>query len=1102
MTPDGAATFDAESTVIALAEGAAVGEEVAGVTLAADAVCLTDLPCRPLTVTVVLEVSPKVDPGQGEVDAVYLDDFALNLNLPSGYANADGKAGRVLTLVGLGGLDDADELGRVSLGVDSQGGVLEHTPEGDAAGALEVGEYAATIALFEAGADAAALGSLLLGTVYLEATIGVSRRTPDANEYGLLLLAETVTVAAGDGAVGEGIGFVSLTAGADAEVLLPVEFPGGVSMSLLSDSRGAAFYLTMALESEGVLEGTATLTVSISDNGNYETLERTAEVRVSALRQREALVAVGRIVDNAPFASGNVAELKVGDYANALFETGAGSSASLTLDSQSGVVGVVDAIGEAGRYTLAALATSPDFVGAAKLEVVLRVISAFTLDPQVGVPPNERERTRYAPAGYAGSVAFYAAATSGATLRAPEGLPDGFTLGADDARGADFVSPEGFTLFVEEGRISNEGDFVSAAFEITAFYRHFEEELIPLVATVSAIVRPAQGVLRAAYAEPFSHSPSLPVGLDTGLSFVIAGTLGVEGFEGGFALDENNRITLAEVAPDVGTYTISLALDRDDLLATVTLDVEAEISPTTLGVDYELSGLTLANVTVAAGYGGAVYAVSLGAADAVAALPSSDDVDAGFTLALSGDERVATLSLVSALGGGAVLEGEFPLTVIRRKGGAADANYLTFPQTLGATITALPLVGEVLLSAQAPYAVNPAIYDFRAELGGAYASALFGKESGSSELEVSAEGVVSAGTTLAVGGYTLVATMSADAYLGTARATLELTIAPRTVSPDEVVSADARGVTLDAAVGFFGVAYAIPVEEGYTLRNAVFTLAGAGVYDEASTVMIVPEAGAVVSGEVLTLAMEADVGCLTRGPCAALRLTIAAHLTPVGDGGQGLASEVYLNRFARDLVLPAGYASADGKTGRVLTVAGVRGLSAEAFANVSLAVEVDAGSGVDQLVYAPFPVPDNAARFIEASENNLADAKAGQFYAGLAAAMRAYLRFEADYFDAHLGALDATQVRSALVNAAALSGFVHTQCLGIADTEEQVGCYFGQVAAPSAGDVSNALGAGEYAVTIALSQFDEGVAFGVAAGDGLFGGDGGGFGARFESGGV
>ena len=752
------------------------------------------------------------------------------------------------------------------------------------------------------------------------------------------------------------------------------------------------------------------------------------------------------------------------------FEIAEGSSTSLTLDPQSGVVGVADAIGEPGRYTLAALATSPDFVGAARLAVVLRLLSAFTLDPLVGVPPEARERTRFAPAGYAGSVAFYAAATPGATLRAPDALPDGFTLGADDAAGAEFVSPAGFTLFLEDGRIPNEGDAASAAFEITATYRHFEPETIPLLATVSAIVRPQQALLSAVYAAPFSHSPSLPDGLLTGATLSIAGTLRAEG-EGGFVL-ENDLVIPAAVPPDVGTYTISLAVDRGDLLAIVTLDIPAEISPAALGADYELPGLTLANVTVAAGYGGTVYAVALAAADAIAALPSSDDVDAGFTLALSADERTATLSLDSALDGGTVLEGDFPLTIIRQKNGAADANYLTLPQTLYATVTALPLIAVASLYAQAPYDINPAIYDFRGELGGAYAAAAFGKEGGSAELEVSEEGIVSAATTLAVGGYTLIATLTADAYLGTARATLELTIAPRIVSPDEVVSAGGRDVTLDAAVGFFGAAYAIPVEEGYTLRNPAFTPAGAGAYDAANTLMVVPEAGAIVAGAAQTIAMEADVACLTRGPCDPLRLTIAAELRPIGDGGQARPSEIYLNGFARDLNLPTGYASADGKTGLALTVAGVNGLSAKSLANVSLAIAADAGTGADQLVYAPFPVPDNAARFIQNSENNSADAKAGQYYAALAAAMRAHLRFEPDYYDVHLAALDALQVQSALVNAAALSGFSHTLCLGVSDPEAQVACYFEQVAEPTAAEIGNALAAGEYTVTIALSQAD------------------------------
>ena len=402
FTPADGGLFDAGNTIIAVPSANPVSGSGRTLEMAADVVCLTNLPCEPLRITLSVVLNPVLAPAQVSESAAYLDGFAVDLNLPSGYENSGAKAtGRILTLSGVDGIV-ADALANVSLSVNSADARLEYAPNGEAANALTVGGYTATIALTQAE---------LLGTVYLSAEFEITPRALSADDYGLSAAPENVVVAAGAGSAGSAVATISLTTSAtDAQVVLPEAFPSGISISQTADTFGAVFYLASALASESVLDEVGTLTVSLTDNANYAPLERTARIQVSALAQSAALETSGRIVDGAAFSSANVANLKTGDYANATFaRVDADSDLELLIDADSGIVSTDGDIATPGRYALAALATSSDYIGAARLEVILNVLEENTLGPTDSIPEGGRVRTRLAVPGYAGSVAFFAA---------------------------------------------------------------------------------------------------------------------------------------------------------------------------------------------------------------------------------------------------------------------------------------------------------------------------------------------------------------------------------------------------------------------------------------------------------------------------------------------------------------------------------------------------------------------------------------------------------------------------------------------------------------------------------------------------------------------
>ena len=325
---------------------------------------------------------------------------------------------------------------------------------------------------------------------------------------------------------------------------------------------------------------------------------------------------------------------------------------------------------------------------------------------------------------------------------------------------------------------------------------------------------PAQAPVNANYLDGFTHSIALPAGYESdggesaGRVMTMVGMAKWADDLANLSLSFNgDNLKYApggegDNALDAGQYIITVAMTQRDLLGTMYLKVPAEIAPRAPDAEYALANLTPNRITVAAGYDGALYEVSLSAVSAVIQLPS--DYPEGFTMALSPDSRRATLLLDSAVSGGLERVETISLAVVRLLNGAADANYTPLAQSLRFTVLSLPALATVSLAGMAtefvPYA-NPFIYDFRAELGGVYTEADFGKEHGAAELTISREGIVSSFSDIASPGvYTLAATAAAATYLGAARAALELSLFSEKVSVSySSIPADGARGTLSAS---------------------------------------------------------------------------------------------------------------------------------------------------------------------------------------------------------------------------------------------------------------------------------------------------------------
>ena len=905
------------------------------------------------TVTLRLEVAAmSPPPAQAGAAADYLAGWTVGLNLPPDYAFGDGKPGRALSLI------VAEELANVSLSLDAATDRLAYAPNGVASDALPAGAHTVTVALTAAD---------LLGTVLLEFAATVNPRPLDADQFGLSLAPATVTVAAGDGAVGLALARASLfESAAGAAVVLPAAFPRNVSLALASAGREAVFYLTTALDGGSFAEPTARLTVAL--DANHAPLSQDAALRITVLQNPGVAEVSGAAGAGNPFESGNLYTLKAGDYVNAtsFARDSAASSPQLAVDANSGVVSTAEEIAAEGIYTVVASVASPDFVGRARLELrlILGAENAFrTTDT---IPTDQRGRSVLIARGYSGSVAFFAARKDGVTLRTPPSAPAGFNLGG--GLDADFKAPAGFTLFLNAEGIADDADGASATLTVTAKAAEFIDSEIGLTVSVAAVSAPAQDGAAADYLEGFTVGLRLPPGYEFGmkpgraLSLIVSEELANVSLSADAATDALAYAPngVADGALPVGAHTVTVALTDAGLLGTVLMEFAATIAPRAL--DAEQFGLSpaVSTVTVAAG-GGAVRAelarVSLSDAAAGAAVVLPAAFPRNVSLALENGGRDAVFYLTTALDGGSAATLAAQLTV------TLNSNHAPLPQEVTLQITVLQTV-LVELNGEIPrggsYTANN-LHNFKT---GDYAGATnFERDSGSSSpgLGVGDEDgrVFTQGGISVPGVYTLVAAVTSPDFAGKARLELRLTLtsAARVFSDAETIPEAERNRSVAAVPGYAGsVAFFAAELSGVTLRTPSsapegFNLGAGGLdadFKSPAGFTLFLDAGRLAAGNdaSATLAVTAKAANY-----ADSRIDLTVSVAAVTAPAQAGAAADYLEGFTVGLRLPPGYAFGDGKAGRSLSL-----IVSEGLANVSLSAD----AATDALAYAPNGVASDA----------------------------------------------------------------------------------------------------------------------------------------------
>ena len=190
FTPAGDGLFDSDNTVVAVAAGVPVGESERTLEMAADVVCLTNLPCEPLRVTLSVALRPVLAPAQTALKAAYGDSFTHSPVLPVGF-----ESGAGLVLSG----SSAFEL--------ENGNIVAA-----AAGGPDAGDYELQLEVTHAD---------FLGTVTLTVTANIARAELATGDYGLAGLTPESAIAVAAGYVGS-VYAVALSASAtDAIIQLP-----------------------------------------------------------------------------------------------------------------------------------------------------------------------------------------------------------------------------------------------------------------------------------------------------------------------------------------------------------------------------------------------------------------------------------------------------------------------------------------------------------------------------------------------------------------------------------------------------------------------------------------------------------------------------------------------------------------------------------------------------------------------------------------------------------------------------------------------------------------------------------------------------------------
>ena len=927
--------YDANDEVILILSDNPVAAEGLTLSLSASGDCAGDEAanrCVAVSVSIVAEFQGVAGTVQDSASVVFPDGFTVSLTLPAGYESSANKPGRVLEIVGVDGL--SGDLANVSLFVNADN--LEYAPDGAESGALAAGQYKITLEMSQT--DSSPLNSLL-GTVTLEVDAAVTPRDLDANDFGLSEQSRaTITVAAGVGEVVEELVRLSLSeSAAGAIVVLPDAFPGNISVGLEGENSVAVFYLTTMAESESEFSGTASLTVTL--NSNHNTLEQLVALTVSALRQRPPTLTSGIILANAAYENANIHNFKSGDYANAVFlkTQDPKNSPGLVVSSDGVVSTETGGITAAKAHTIIFKAASPDYVGNARLELVLHLVEQGEFVPEDTIPPAERARLQLVAPGYTGSVAFFAAGRLSVTLQTPSN-PTGFNFGADGAN-SDYAYPDGFTLYLSaDAGVDAAGEIAEASFVVVAKDSGggFGDLNIDVAVTVSALAAPAQTRLETNSTTNFDRAlalTGLPGGLDGNdgdLNIVRASKLGGGDSASLFRLEGKNlRPTDAGgVAP--GYYDVFISWTHPKFLGALTVKVDVAVAEVIVANSVVAEEDRNKTVTVAAGYSGDGYDISLKAGyvfQTVLYDETAADYDTDRNVILIRDGVMNDLELA----------------VTATADCASSAGRNCVPLALTVTVTFIPLhpvAQDKLEAAEGD--------DFRLTIKtGAYENTDMNITRSGDLFNLEKEGngdwsvIPNGASPPQAGTYTIALDMTHSGFRGTLPLAVTASI-QETVEPNDVVLAAGRNVELDAAVGYFGRGHAISVEDGYTLTAEKYDSGLLG-YDDVNKVVSILAGNKVPESGELALTLSGEGRCADRD-CKPAQVSVIAVFRAVAAPAQNGAARDYLEGFTVGLNLPLGYAFGDGKSGRALSL-----IVSEELSNVSLRLDADN----DALEYAP-----------------------------------------------------------------------------------------------------------------------------------------------------
>ena len=436
-----------------------------------------------------------------------------------------------------------------------------------------------------------------------------------------------------------------------------------------------------------------------------------------------------------------------------------------------------------------------------------------------------------------------------------------------------------------------------------------------------------------------SSSPELTVDADTG----IVGT--------------NGDIT------EAGIYVLIVSVASPDYVGRARLALGLTLEGVFTDAETIADGDRSRTVAVASGHSGSVAFFAAGRDGVALRTPSS--VPSGFTLGAGGVDAdfAAPAGFTLFLDAGVIAGGETATAAFAVT--ASVAFFAVSEISLTVIVSALRTPPTASASGET-FGLSASYEGDVVNLAGAgyEESAYFGahfEETSSSDLSVAADGQVSTREKLGVGDYLLTVTVrgrpdsraSADAFIGEATITVSLRVeqGSEAITADDVVGASSRHVTLDAAAGYFGRGYAIPVSANYTLSGEVYDSNKLG-YDDVNKVITILSGNRVPASGELTLTLSGDGGCDDGiRTCLTVPVSVTAVFRAVESPAQVGAEADYLRGFTVGLNLPQGYAAGENQPGRGLSL-----IVSEALSNVSLSLD----GATDELAYAPNGVASDA----------------------------------------------------------------------------------------------------------------------------------------------